>query len=444
MVKKQNNETRVFILNKAFEGDWNDKDGNISHEIIDFFRADDGNYYVYNSPYGNLRTGIFVDRKNDKYIYKPRKINDANKSKKENNDKKIAKVEYLIIASNAKIEKDDNKEKKSSFYIKYVIKLKRRIHNPNKGNFDIEYGGKSLHNILNVSDDYPLVTFEAEWIKESKEIKVVETPHYVYQRNRGYVYSDLNQDSYEVINKAISGVEDEDNKNWEKLDIKKIDKNELNKSSNSCKKTFLDLIGKFYSEECYTNILYNIFSIDNGVLFKKFLEQNKGIISEKFMLDGVSFNDENYTVKREKGIKYGRMDISAESKSVRVFIENKVLSDLNGIKDNKTSQITTYYNWANDGKNAIGFVFAPNYRVEDIKKELNYYDEGNKCFIITYKDIYDFLEQEEVKNILKDKNKNKEYYKYSDDLPLIFERHSYSDKLEKFRNDFIDAINDCK
>ncbi|WP_155951086.1 hypothetical protein [Pseudobutyrivibrio sp. MD2005] len=37
----------VYILNKIFDGSWNELEGNISHEIIDFIRTDSCKYFVY-------------------------------------------------------------------------------------------------------------------------------------------------------------------------------------------------------------------------------------------------------------------------------------------------------------------------------------------------------------------------------------------------------------
>ena len=103
-------DKKCFILNKAFEGKWNEKDGNISHEIIDFFLADDDNYYVYNSPFGSCEQTIYVSD-DDCYKYGGKK------------DKH--KAEYLIIVSQAQIDKENGS---SSFVLKYLIEVEKRLH----------------------------------------------------------------------------------------------------------------------------------------------------------------------------------------------------------------------------------------------------------------------------------------------------------------------------
>ena len=47
-------QKECILLNKIFEGSYTDNISNISHEIIDFFKADDGKYYVYNNPFGDF------------------------------------------------------------------------------------------------------------------------------------------------------------------------------------------------------------------------------------------------------------------------------------------------------------------------------------------------------------------------------------------------------
>lgn len=44
---------KVFILNKPFEGSYTDVEGNVAHEIIDYFKADNNKIYIYNNPWGH-------------------------------------------------------------------------------------------------------------------------------------------------------------------------------------------------------------------------------------------------------------------------------------------------------------------------------------------------------------------------------------------------------
>lgn len=60
--KNKNEVPQVLILNKVFDGAYTEKEGNIAHEIIDFFKADNGKIYFYNNPYGQCPDNIFVSK----------------------------------------------------------------------------------------------------------------------------------------------------------------------------------------------------------------------------------------------------------------------------------------------------------------------------------------------------------------------------------------------
>lgn len=43
-----------ILLNSIFTGEYGASDGNLPHEVIDFFRTDNGNSYIYITPYGTI------------------------------------------------------------------------------------------------------------------------------------------------------------------------------------------------------------------------------------------------------------------------------------------------------------------------------------------------------------------------------------------------------
>lgn len=46
----------TIMLNSIFTGEYGANDGNLPHEIINFFRADNGNHYIYITPYGTINS----------------------------------------------------------------------------------------------------------------------------------------------------------------------------------------------------------------------------------------------------------------------------------------------------------------------------------------------------------------------------------------------------
>lgn len=432
-------DVNVIILNKAFEGSWNDKEGNISHEIIDFFLADNGNHYIYNSPYGSCKKDIGVFGGNNTC------------------DKKRDKVEYLIIASSAKIIYDStgttigNTNKKSSqFNIKYVIKLKQRmtdlgktssLNASNKSKYqklvnNICYNGKNLFDIFNKDEVlWPLVTFEASgemW--EPDGCVQIKAKDYNYQRNLGYVYKKGNNQTFKTIYQELAKPQ------WKKVNLQSLNSGNSNSATNPKQKTFLDMIRKSDSEECYTNILYEIFRVPE--------------IIDEFILYLRTFKIEDLKqtntikIEREKFISNGqgagRMDLAFDGNDCRFFIENKVYSNLNGIKKGH-SQITVYSEWVNEktsmfcNENIKGFILAPDYRVNEVKESLTSFKENNMCKIITYKQIEEFLKDSNVRKILNN-SVDFLYKQYIDELSSLFNKHAYASKQKKFEQDFLDAI----
>ena len=429
-------DANVIILNKAFEGSWNEKEGNISHEIIDFFLDDNGNHYIYNSPYGSCNKDIGVLGGNNSC------------------DKKRDKVEYLIIASPAKIYNATGttiggvNKKSSKLNIKYVIKLKQRMTDlgktsslNNKAKYqklvnNISYNHKNLFEIFNKDEVlWPLVTFKADGMWEPKGSVQIDAKDYNYQRNLGYVYKIKNKQTFNSIYQKLGQCK------WKKVKLQSLNNGNSNSTTNPKQKTFLDMIRKSDSEECYTNILYEIFRVPD--IINKFISYLKKENIARLQ----SINTNTIKIEREKFISNnagaGRMDLAFDGNDYRLFIENKVYSNLNGIK-NGHSQITVYSEWVNKksmfyNANIKGFILVPDYRVNEVIKSLTSFKENNMCQIITYKQIEEFLKDGNVRKILNN-SVDFLYKQYIDELSFLFNKHAYNSKLEKFEQDFLEAI----
>ncbi len=418
-------EKNVIILNKCFEGAWNENEGNISHEIIDFVLTDKDEHFIYNTPYG-----VCPD-----YIYVGEKKNNEEKKKK---DKETHQATYLLLTGKANMKNKKSKLPKNNsiFPINYCIELEEKIHSYNKPDNEdelnknrkdveeicqqnnIKYGEKYLHEIYK-NDKSLLVTFKAKKMWKAKTPIIVDLD-YKFQRNKGYIKSDENKKDYEELIKQIN-----DNDNWEDFNLTNID---IDKQQNIVEKNFLDLILKVDSEECYTNILYSVLKHSN--LMTKFCEKFK-----KTEL----VNEEKFNVFREYSVAGGRMDVCAESENhqQRVVIENKVFSGLNGIHKDDSSQLDKYYEWATKEpyKSPLCFVVAPDHRIEDLKKEttqemLKHYE------FVGYSEIVNFLKE----NLTELENEDYEFNKYAKDFISVFSHHAHKSKQEYFENLFLSAI----
>lgn len=420
------NMNNVIILNKMFEGSWNNTEGHISHEIIDFVLTDEGQQYIYNTPGGHCPKEIYV-------------------GEKPTNKKETHKAKYLLLTSTTH---KDKVKGTYNFYINYFIELEEKLHNFSTtediekakdtreeitklcNDREIKYNGKYLYQIYN-NDNSLLVTFKAKSImKAKKPVEVALT--YNFQRNKGYVKSDKFPNDYQEIKNRI-----EESENWEKFELKRIDDLNCDKSNDFARKTFLDLILKTDSEECYTNILFSVLS--QGDLINKFCK--------KFKKDNEILNEEkSFDVSREFGIVGGRMDICADNGNQKIVIENKVFSGLNGVRKDEKTQLSTYFKWAEKDtkQEPLCFITVPDYREDELKQEILEKDNGMKDIynIVCYSEIRRFIEDH-----LEELNDNYDYDKYSMDFPAIFNQHSHKTKQEYYTNLFLRAIlnsNDTK
>ena len=403
----------AIILNKIFEGSWNTIEGNISHEIIDFVLTDFGEQYIYNTPGGHCPELIYIKGETPQ-------------------DKETHEAQYMLLTSVAK---------GGAFDILYCIELEKKLHCYSNCKKDlgkirkdiidniikkntIEYGGKPLHEIYGADDESLLVTFKAKAIKKAKGIIHIDGLTYNFQRNKGYIKGDgATENDYKKIENLIK-----DSSLWDSFTLQKISSVTVN---NTKKLTFLDLIMKKESEELYTNILYSVLSHDD--LLERFCQKFKNPTET---LD----TSAKYNVNRETKIVDGRMDICASNGVQNIVIENKILSGLNGIKKNSTTQLSTYYNgFAKKAKlDPLCFIVAPNSRKNEIENEIVQYDS-------TRVGTYNFVGSDELADFLRNnmpclKNPSYEYNRYADDFPDIFDEYGYKTKQELYANMFLAAI----
>lgn len=419
------NKGKVFILNKPFEGSYTDQEGNVAHEIINFFRADNKKIYVYNNPWGHCPNDIEVDESR-KY-----------------------KIQYMLLAKKATMSKKDE-EKSSEFEVTHLIKIRECLHHESTHDDEedmkasqtkvreiirdrgISYGGKRIDEIYGNDDDSLYVTFEAEKIYVPKKTIRIKTPGYKFQRNKGYICSDIHENAFKEIEKNT------DLKLWKDVTgtYKKID---LTKNQSSSQKTFLDLILKADSEECYTNMLYSLLGWKNTL----------NLFLERFG-NGKTVYNGDFVVRRELkipkcgDIKGGRTDVCAYSgenkEKQRVVIENKVFSGLNGVdKANKTTQLTIYHNWAKGATELepICLISCPDYRVKEIESEMEQ----------QMKNIYGFVRYSQISSFVSDLIKKQPehfsgfgYERYLPDIIAAFAKFGYSEKSEIFEQVFKEAI----
>lgn len=273
------------------------------------------------------------------------------------------------------------------------------------------------------------VTFEAEKVYKAKLAIRVNTPGYRFQRNKGYVFENENKEAFKALDNYT------ELKYWKDItdEITKVDINDYKLNQN---KTFLDLILKVDSEECYTNMLYMILNWKNTMnLFAQEFKNGKKVDGNPFYVR------RELKIPKSEKIKGGRTDVCAYNNNQRIVIENKVFSGLNGIDiSSKSTQLSVYYNWAKLGQlEPLCFISCPDFRKTEIETEIEPKMKGK----------YEFVEYSKISKFIDKLNKNKyfkgfQFERYVQDIINAFNKFDYQSKSKLFEQFFLESIQNIK
>lgn len=458
MKEEKKIEKDVILINKMCTGSYTIN--NIGHEIINYFKANDENVYIYISPYGSM------DKKYDNRI-KTIFLTSALSNHKIEIIAKIDNPEQEILF------KESNKKESIQIHKEQVEKYQ-----------NVLYGGKNLEEIFvnNYKNQESIhITFKtkAKNMKKPKKgmhIFIVNEKYYYIYKNKNdenciyipikeeiassslkqYFEKIRNSKSYNEIGKYLKDIYWE-NFNPEEITDKSIENDE--------KINFLQLIEKEDEEQIYTNMIWYWFSREN--IFNKFLE----FIKLDKLID-------NYDINKEKVVKGGRTDILALGEKNIIVIENKILSGINGREEDKNdnvlkTQLSKYiigikkkqsdlefFKKEEKDKNKKdervikGLIFIPDYRnsdfnveIDNIKKESKYEKEYIKNYydIILYSKLYDFFKQDSIKNIMLEDLYGKKYYNDFLNALEVQKQNNISDKNKiEMKRKFIYAIKQAR
>lgn len=351
----------VIILNRMYVGRYLEE--NIGHEVINLFKSDNGNNYIYinhdgkiNSEYDNDVKAVLLVKYVEKGVMEV-----------------IAKAEELEqIAINRKNPQLENEEQR-----KYVDE-----HN-------ITYGGVPLYKIYKQDEYFISVTFKVGKLLKVKEpLYLVEDEskktlyqnhcflpekHFSNQSLKMYYPQETFKNDFDAMVEMINN-----ESLWESENTtSKIDINEVQSLYQN--KNFLSVIRKENDELVFSNML--------GYFF----EQNRPVFVDfaKEVFNVPSLSTDFYVYREKENI-----DLWIQDDNNIIVIENKIKSKINGEKHDTNSeaiqsQLSKYYEYAvtnSDGKDVYAFLFTPDYNHIDLK----YYDCGSKYSIVNYSDVYNF------------------------------------------------------
>ena len=437
-----------ILINHMFNGDYL-KGGNIGHEIINLFKCDNGNHYIYAMSGGdysiknhlNTIKKVLLVRNIDSHKAEILGICDVIEdifSKGIDNPK-----EYIMIPSVEKLkngymnEYDESENIKDNYTLKR-IKTYKANHNYQKKYIDdnnITYGGIKLYNIFadNITNNLGhslYLTFKVDNFRMPIKKMYFCDKDFIVPKDDEALYYITNNKS-RMCGAGVMTFENLDDEKiqelinspfWRKEDTSK--KVKLNDEMIK-PKSILNVIKKQDNELIYSNWIAYYLANDKELL--------KNFVRDFLIIKDATLD--NVIVKRE----HKNIDVYIETSSDIIVIENKIKASINGtkVKDNisieekEFSQLEKYYNYAKEkakkeSKRAHFYLFLPSYSYKDLTV-LKKYKQFISFTVIRYGALYDFFKGQKTSlDYYKDfinalENQTRDYY---NDL--------YIESLERF------------
>lgn len=397
------NNKNVILINNLFNGEYVKE--KVGGEVINLYQSDNGGYYVYVNPYGN------VEKKWDnkiKYVLFVRTVRNGYV-------KVIGKAQIeKQISLNAKFDKENNKidpvqkqyidEHKLMYggalisslgsWSKYFITFKATaIHKPK-----VDIYLSSENNKLNLYEN----TFELRGIKKIAN-----------QSQKLYIENDQQNENYIVLEAILNQSEF-----WNEEPVSKVDVDRGVVDNVS----FLSIVKKENDELVNSNLL--AYFLQNNEQFWAGFAKYVLKITDEVVVKGKP------KITRES---IGNIDLFIEVGNFIIVIENKIKSGISGHGSDGYSQLEKYIKKAEEYANSCGldcktkyFLLRPNYNNENYR----IYNEGSRYSEIKYSEIY---------NVIKDMPSDL----YFDELKKVVKKHSaeYDNELYEIMNErFIEQI----
>ena len=360
-----------ILINQLFAGSYLQEGTNIGHEIINIFRDDNDENYLFITPYGNVN-GHDVDKVLFVQNIKARETMEI-----------VMKAEGLSKTSLDEIQR--------IFYagVNIVDIFNKNLYHGKKDLVETEtmatyraetirFPKKGTRIILTVDSNYSAEDGNSIVIFLDPDKKKI-----VGQSMRTYLSKESYSKIYDVIEELI-----ENDSLWE--DHNNTQKITSDGSHGRESVSFLEIIRKENDELIMSNLLAYYFNYRHD-MFVKFAED----------VLGVHGFENSFEIIRES---VKNIDLWIRDERHVLVIENKIKSGFNGKTDDGKNQLNKYYEYTeryikeNGIDEAYYFVFVPNYN--DLSMDDLMIKEKYK--IIYYSEIYDFF-RENAAEYLNDK-----------------------------------------
>lgn len=349
-----------ILINQLFSGSYLEEGSNIGHEVINLFRDDNDDNYLFITPSGivnghNVERVLFVQ-----------------------NIKGSKTMEVVMKAEG--LHETTGDEIKQIFYsgVNIVDIFKKNLYHGelDATSIDIMATYRADKVLFPKKDKRIIITVDSTYeAEDDKSVIILMDPDkskIVGQPMRTYLSKESNPMAYDIVENLLK-----DDDMWEeKNTTQKLTSDGSYVGSNI---SFLEIIRKENDELIMSNLLAYYFSY-NHKMFARFAEEVLGV--NDF---GTSFE----IIRESKK----NIDLWIRDKRHIMVIENKIKSGLNGKTDDGKNQLNKYYEYTESFKKEAGvdetnyFIFVPNYN--DIV--LNNPITKDNYKIIYYSEIYDFF-----------------------------------------------------
>lgn len=372
--KKLNKE---IVLNLMYNGKYLKDDNNIGYEIINLYKSDSGDNYIYLLPYGyyhkkhtDIETILLVRKLDNLPVLEILgKATGLEKVYIPGSEENIAKQQQLAstISYGEVSIKDIFRE---SNYQETFISFKARC---------VVRPAKKLY--IGYSRE---IEKEKHQLPSDGEVVFLHTVGLPKQAQKQYFHISDDPLNYETLHKII-----EEQNNW--CDGDSVKKLHINKSlEDELKQNFFDICGIADRELAFSNILGHFITQYPELLIE--FGKGKGIDIELY--DGKSLD-----VIRESE---SNIDLLIKTQSHIIVVENKIRSGINGMderEDMAFSQLDKYYNYiqkeyVDKGDNRIPLfvVLRPDYSNVDLLKYQATLPSQKTYYDLKYSELYKFLQ----------------------------------------------------
>jgi hypothetical protein len=397
-------DKNVILLNNLFNGEYVKE--KVGGEIINLYQSDNGSYYVYINPYGN------IEKKWDnkvKYVLFVRTVRNGYV-------KVIGKAQIeKQISLNAKFDKDNNE----------IDPVQKHYIDEHR----VMYGGAPISSLGSWSKYF--ITFKAKAIykpkvdiylstEENNKLDLYENTYILSgvkkianQSQKLYIENDHQNKNYLALEAMINQAEF-----WDEEPVGKVNID----GDIEDKVSFLSIVKKENDELVNSNLLA-YFLQNNSHFWASFAKYVLKITDDDIIKGKPKITRESI----------GNIDLFIEVGNCVIVIENKIKSGISGHSSDGYSQLEKYIKKAEEYLNFRGvnssikyFLLRPNYNNENYKV----YNDGVRYSEVKYSEIY---------NIIKDINGDF----YFEELKKVVKKHSaeYDNELYEIMNErFIEQI----